>query len=151
MPARLPLFSDTKGQLISKCLFGVFNFFQKMNENKSTWGVIVHSKVEFVCSFLEETSAWKNHFDYVWPLEAPLALEGSGSLKTMIIKKLTKMMETYLTKCWKMNLRTAKFVLGSRLINLPSSSTFMLRSGITEKNETKYFRHFNRLKRLLKK
>ena len=24
----------TKGQLISKCLFGVFNFFQKMNENK---------------------------------------------------------------------------------------------------------------------
>ena len=26
-----------KGQLISKCIFGVFNFFQKMNENKSTW------------------------------------------------------------------------------------------------------------------
>ena len=25
-----------KGQLISKCLFGVFNFFQKTNENKST-------------------------------------------------------------------------------------------------------------------
>ena len=25
-----------KGQLISKCLFGVFNFLQKMNENKST-------------------------------------------------------------------------------------------------------------------
>ena len=25
-----------KGQLISKCLFGVFNFSQKMNENKST-------------------------------------------------------------------------------------------------------------------
>ena len=24
-----------KGQLISKCLFGVFNFFQKTNENKS--------------------------------------------------------------------------------------------------------------------
>ena len=24
-----------KGQLISKCLFGVFNFFQKMNENTS--------------------------------------------------------------------------------------------------------------------
>ena len=26
----------TKGQLISECLFGVFNFFQKTNENKST-------------------------------------------------------------------------------------------------------------------
>ena len=25
-----------KGQLISKCLFGVFNFLQKTNENKST-------------------------------------------------------------------------------------------------------------------
>ena len=28
--------SETKGQLISKCLFGVFNFSQKANENKST-------------------------------------------------------------------------------------------------------------------
>ena len=36
----------SKDQLISKCLFGVFNFFQKMNENKST-----SSKVEFDCSF----------------------------------------------------------------------------------------------------
>ena len=26
----------TKGQLFSKCLFGVFNFSQKTNENKST-------------------------------------------------------------------------------------------------------------------
>ena len=25
-----------KGQVISKCLFGVFNFFQKTNANKST-------------------------------------------------------------------------------------------------------------------
>ena len=25
-----------KGQLISKCLIGIFNFFQKTNENKST-------------------------------------------------------------------------------------------------------------------
>ena len=37
---------QTKGHLISKCLFGVINFFQKTNENKST-----RSKVEFVCSF----------------------------------------------------------------------------------------------------
>ena len=26
----------SKGQIISKCLFGVFNFLQKTNENKST-------------------------------------------------------------------------------------------------------------------
>ena len=36
----------TKGQLISKCLFGVFNFSQKTNENKSDIG-----KNEFVRSF----------------------------------------------------------------------------------------------------
>ena len=28
--------NDTKGQIISKCLFGAFNFLQKMNENKPT-------------------------------------------------------------------------------------------------------------------
>ena len=37
----IPYLTRTKGQLISKCLFGVFNFLQKMNENKSTWGFIV--------------------------------------------------------------------------------------------------------------
>ena len=36
----------SKGQLISKCLFGVFNFLQKTNENKSH-----SSKIEFVRSF----------------------------------------------------------------------------------------------------
>ena len=57
----------SKGQLISKCLFGVFNFFQKMNENKLTWGIIVVKSNSFV-RFLEETSAWKNYFEFVWPL-----------------------------------------------------------------------------------
>ena len=37
-----------KGQLISKCLFGVFTFFQKTNENKLT-----SSKVGYVRSFFE--------------------------------------------------------------------------------------------------
>ena len=40
--------SVTKGQLISKCLFGVSNFFQKINENKSH-----SSKNEFI------RSAWQ--------------------------------------------------------------------------------------------
>ena len=44
-----------KGQLISKFLFGIFNFFQKSNENKSTWGIIVVKSNSFV-RFLEETS-----------------------------------------------------------------------------------------------
>ena len=36
----------SKGQIISKCLFGVFNFFQKTNENTSH-----SSKNEFIHSF----------------------------------------------------------------------------------------------------
>ena len=39
-------FVCTKGQIISKCLFGVFNFFQKTNKNTSHC-----SKNEFICSF----------------------------------------------------------------------------------------------------
>ena len=38
----------SKGQLISKCHFGVFNFLQKNEQKKSTWGFVV---VEFVLSF----------------------------------------------------------------------------------------------------
>ena len=52
-----------KGQLISKCLFGLLTFFLKTNEN-----MLTSSKVEFVCLFLEERLAWKNHFAFVWPL-----------------------------------------------------------------------------------
>ena len=46
-----------KGQLISKCLFGVFTFFQKTNENKST-----SSKVEFVRSFFGRNVGLKQSF-----------------------------------------------------------------------------------------
>ena len=45
------------GQLISKCLFDVFNFFQKTNENKST-----SSKVEFVPSFFGRNVDLKKSF-----------------------------------------------------------------------------------------
>ena len=51
---------DTKGQLISKWFYGVDDFLQKTNENKSTWGIIV-LKVEFVRSFFRENI----HFDFV--------------------------------------------------------------------------------------
>ena len=43
-------YSTTKGQLISKCLFGVFNFFQK-NEQKQADLRFHCNKVEFICSF----------------------------------------------------------------------------------------------------
>ena len=32
---------SSRGQLISKCIFGFFNFLQKLNENRSIWGFIV--------------------------------------------------------------------------------------------------------------
>ena len=43
--------------MISKCLFGVFTFFQKTNENKST-----SSKVEFVSSFFGRNVGLKKSF-----------------------------------------------------------------------------------------
>ena len=43
---RFPYSVRHKGQLISKYLFGVFNFFQKMNKN-----MLQSSKIEFICSF----------------------------------------------------------------------------------------------------
>ena len=43
-------FIAAKGLIISKCLFDVFNFFQKTREN-----TLHSSKVEFICSFF-----WKN-------------------------------------------------------------------------------------------
>ena len=46
-----------KGHLISKCIFGVFAFFQKTNENKST-----SSKVEFVCLFFGRNVGLKKSF-----------------------------------------------------------------------------------------
>ena len=58
----------TKGQLISKCLIGAFNFFQKTNENKSTWGIIVVKSNSFV-RFLEEFTAWQFAFEFYWPLD----------------------------------------------------------------------------------
>ena len=58
---------QAKGQLISKRLFGVVDFLQKTNENKSFWGIIVVKSNSFVC-FLEEMDDQKKHFEINWPL-----------------------------------------------------------------------------------
>ena len=47
-----------KGQLISKWFFGVVDFLQKMNKNKS-----LTSKNEFICLFLEEIDDPKNRLE----------------------------------------------------------------------------------------
>ena len=51
----------TKGQIISKWFLGVFDFLQKMNENKSIWGIIVVKSDSFI-RFLEEIEDTKNAF-----------------------------------------------------------------------------------------
>ena len=56
-----------KGQIISKWIFGVVDFLQKTNENKSNWGIIVVKLNSFV-RFLEEVKDTKNHFEIIWPL-----------------------------------------------------------------------------------
>ena len=59
--------ASTKGQLISKSFFGVVDFLQKTNENKSTWGIIVVKSNSFV-RFLEEIDDPKNHFEINWQI-----------------------------------------------------------------------------------
>jgi hypothetical protein len=41
----------SKGQIILKWFFGVFDFLQKTNENKSTWGIIEIKSNSFVHFF----------------------------------------------------------------------------------------------------
>ena len=57
----------SKGQLILKCLFDVFNFSQKTNKNKSTWGIIV-VKLNFFIHFLGGLRIPKIPFEINWPL-----------------------------------------------------------------------------------
>ena len=57
-----------KGQIISKWFLGVFDFLQKMNENKSIWGIIVVKSNSFI-RFLEEIEDIKPPFEINRPLE----------------------------------------------------------------------------------
>ena len=56
-----------KGQIILKWFFGVFDFLQKTNKNKSIWGIIVVNSNSFIC-FLEEIEDIKTPFEINWPL-----------------------------------------------------------------------------------
>ena len=56
-----------KGQLISKCLFGVLNSYKKTNKNNSTWGTIV-VRSNFLVHSLEELKIPKRYFKINCPL-----------------------------------------------------------------------------------
>ena len=59
----------SKDQLISKCLFGVFNFFQKMNEGNFLtnlfWRILL---MNFFKNFFDEfiDEVYDEFFDYFW-------------------------------------------------------------------------------------
>ena len=72
-----------KGQLISKCLFGVFKFFQKTNGNKSTWGILVVKSNCFVC-FLEELRIPKSPFEINWPLADVIIFEQNWTISPIV-------------------------------------------------------------------
>ena len=64
---------SAKGQIISKCLFGVFNFFQKTNTTRRT---LVKTNSFF--HFLEEFTAWQFACEINWPLECNLTFLDSN-------------------------------------------------------------------------
>ena len=53
-----------KGQLISKRLFAILEFFQKTQFNHST----VRQKTNLSVRLLEKLSAWKKLYNFVWSL-----------------------------------------------------------------------------------
>ena len=62
---------STKGQLISKCLFGIFNSPKKTNEKIPLYYYGTSSRIIFV-SFLGELKTPKRHFKINWPLANPI-------------------------------------------------------------------------------
>ena len=77
-----------KGQIILKWFFGVFDFLQKTNKNKLTWGIIVVKSNSFV-RFLEEIKDTKNHYEIIWPLEIAQVIR-QHFVKLLIAETLIK-------------------------------------------------------------
>ena len=71
-----------KGQLISKCLFGIFNSPKKQTKNLNFTTVVPQgsSRIVFV-HFLVELKTPKRHFDINWPLLIPWSTVHSFTLK----------------------------------------------------------------------
>ena len=82
-----------KGQLISKCLFGIFTFFQKTNENKST-----SSKVKFVCSFFGRNVGLKKSFRICQTSRCFLQARRPRALLVRSIQSLSTYSYSYVVK-----------------------------------------------------
>ena len=71
-----------KGQLISKCLFGVLNSSKKQTKTIRPWGIIVVES-NFLVRFLEEFKTPKRHFEINWPLPYYVSMSVCGNTKKM--------------------------------------------------------------------
>ena len=60
--------ASAKGQIISKCFFGVFDFLQKTNEGIQLYYYDTSNRLVFV-HFFEENEDTKKHFEIIWPLD----------------------------------------------------------------------------------
>ena len=68
--------------------FWCLQFLPKTNKNKLTWGIIV-VKSNSLVRFLKESSAWKNHYDFAWPLvKSVLPLSNFSLLKKNLLHSL---------------------------------------------------------------
>ena len=67
--------NSLNSQIISKCLFGVFNFFQKMNKIRR---ILV--KMNSFVRFLEEFTTWQFAFEINWPLGKKVRFSETDSL-----------------------------------------------------------------------
>ena len=65
--------TSLKGQLISKCLFGVFKLLQKTNENKSH-----SSKIEFVRLFFGGNVGLKKLFQFCLTFRESMVMIGKN-------------------------------------------------------------------------
>ena len=104
---RLKISFFPKGQLISKCLSGVFTFFQKTNENKST-----SSKNEFVRSFFGRNVGLKKSFRICLTFTYTFEKSSSTNWIFSLFRKWfhqTELRGPYLISFWKHWLRLFAF------------------------------------------
>ena len=89
--------------MISKWFLGVFDFLQKMNENKSTWGIIIVKSNSFV-RFLEEIEDTKKPFRNYLTFNNGCLMK--ISCKSLIIQKSNQFLDT---RSWSIFVQTFAF------------------------------------------
>ena len=107
--------------------FWCLQFFQKTNENNSTWGIIVVMSNFFV-SFLEELSIPKSHFEINWALGLRAIV--TFSQKSSFIESRMLLLKFFIHTYSKTNYRLQIWITDvSEIFFLQSMYTFNILSG----------------------